>query len=285
MTKLAKMTVGSWADFRDSLAAVNKDLVKVIDQIDPDPSLKLYKISYPYGSEIIKFGDFFVPNDSGQLVQIGDSSLPAQVNQDLSYNARSLPIGVLMKNSIEVYIENQDKSLPLLGYKNYIGKLFGLYRVLNTQSSFRVPNALWNLSAGSRSIFMLPKISNEVAHTKINKLINHSLENKNKNNNNNNNFTNNSNPPRNLSEQWQVFSRLYQSGAVEQFCQKNWDVEIIFFSNDWFQKLKDHSWGFFYNHLYRNLISVTDYFRKNQTWDAMLSLLDLDKNMTHNGLC
>ena len=39
---------------------------------------------------------------------------------------------------------------------------------------------------------------------------------------------------------------------------------------------------FFLNYFYRNLVSLTDYFRKSQTWDAMLSLLKLDKSVGHN---
>ena len=261
MLNHAKTSVGTWKDFRDDLFAVNPDLTAIIDEMDPDKSFRLYKIRYPYGSEIVKSGEFYLPNSDGKIVSINDKTITNDVRKDLSYNSGSIPVGMMIKNSIEVYINHQGISVPLVGHRHYIGKLFGLSHNLNNQNSFNIPIALWNITAGGRSVFMLPKISNLTGHNRIKKEFNIQVD-----------------APRSLSDQWSVFRSLYQSDAFK----SDWEVEVIFFSSSWFDNFNETSWMLFFNYFYRNLVSLTDYFRKSQTWEAMLSLLRLDKNVGHN---
>ena len=276
----AQAITGSWLEFREDVLNLNPDLAAIIDQLDPGKNYRLYKVRYPYGSEIVRSGVFQLPdidldidlekknNNSkdlyNNLLSINNLNLPEQVRQDLSYNARSIPVGLMLKNSIEVFIKQHDRPIPLIGHRNYTGKLFGLSSNLNYQNNFHIPTALWNVTAGARSIFMLPKISNLIEHNKVQKV-----------------FNLNATAPRALADQWDVFRELYNSDAVNN-ANNNWDVEIIFFAGNWFQNNTDPKWMRFINYFYRNMISLTDYFRKNQTWDAMLSLLKTDKNMFHN---
>ena len=261
MVNTAKKTVGTWADFRKDFISVNPEITSIIDRIDPGKNYRLYKISYPYGSQIVKSGKFYLPDNSGELVSIEDPSISEQTKKDLSYNARSIPIGMMLKNTIEVYINHQERSIPLIGQRNYTGKLFGLSTTFNKRNMFNIPMALWNVTAGGRSIFMLPKISNLIGHNKIQK--NYSIQ---------------TDAPRSLSDHWHLFRDLYNCSDLNM----DWEVEIIFFSDDWFRQVNDKNWMLFFNYYYRNLISLTDYFRKSQTWEAMLSLLRVDKNMLHN---
>lgn len=261
MVNTAKKSVGNWSDFRDHFANANPELTAIIDQIDPGKDYRLYKISYPYGSQIVKSGKFYLPNDSGDLLPIDDNSFSEQIRKDLSYNARSIPIGIMLKNSIEVYINHQERSIPLIGQRDYTGRLFGLATTFNRKNMFNIPMALWNVTAGGRSIFMLPKISNLIGHNKIQK-----------------NYGIQTDAPRSLSDHWNLFRELYNCHDLNM----NWEVEIIFFSDDWFRQVNDKQWMLFFNYYYRNLFSLTDYFRKSQTWEAMLSLLRVDKNMLHN---
>ena len=264
MHNRAKTIAGTWENFRMDFAKINPELTNIIDQLDPGPDLRLYKITYPYGSEIVKDGVFYIPDNNGSLIPINHPELPEQMHNDLSYNSRSIPIGFMLKNSIEVFVQQKGKSLPLIGQKNYVGKLFGLsnnINNINSNNNFHIPTALWNLTSGGRSIFMLPKISNVIGHNKIKK-----------------HFNININPPKSLADQWEVFRAIYNS---DQF--KNpWEVEVIFFSESWLKKSCDIQWISFIHYCYRHMISLTDYFRKSQTWEAMLSLLKVDKNFFHD---
>ena len=198
MLNTPKISVGTWKDFKDDFLAVNPDITGIINNLDPDDSYKLYKIRYPYGSEIVKSGEFYLPNADGKIVSINDKSISDDIRYDLSYSSDSIPVGMMIKNSIEVYINHQGISVPLVGHRHYIGKLFGLSNNIYSKSTFDIPKALWNITAGGRSVFMLPKISNVTGHNRIKK-----------------EFNIQSDAPKSLSEQWDVLEVCIKVKALK----------------------------------------------------------------------
>lgn len=59
-----------WTNVRDQVASLNPTLVSYIDAWAPGPEFAIYKIRYPFGSQILKKGYLQIPDESGQLVPL-----------------------------------------------------------------------------------------------------------------------------------------------------------------------------------------------------------------------
>jgi hypothetical protein len=128
----------------------------------------LYIAEYNYGENIIDSESFVTPSDS-------DIRIRERLLSSIS-NEKKIPLIFILKNSSEIYVENQPgiiKSLKLLS----AGELIGTYestefmqqRVNKFKSSNSAPS--WQALAGSRSIF-LPALfrSREVQDRLVNAL-------------------------------------------------------------------------------------------------------------------
>ena len=59
-----------WDDVRDTVKSLQPELGTLIDNLNPDKSFRLYKVSYPFGSPIVHQGLFHVPLADGSIVPI-----------------------------------------------------------------------------------------------------------------------------------------------------------------------------------------------------------------------
>ena len=65
----------NWSQARQRAIKSCKNLLNIIDQIDPPPNLKLIKVRYPFGSTIVKDDVLYLPTDDSYSVPITDSSI------------------------------------------------------------------------------------------------------------------------------------------------------------------------------------------------------------------
>lgn len=80
----------------------------------------------------------------------------------MSYN--SFPLGIILENGNEVYYESAQKISSLAFFNP--GIILGLWENMD-ESESHFPRKIWNVSSGSRSLIMLPKISDNIAHEKL----------------------------------------------------------------------------------------------------------------------
>jgi len=142
----------TWDDVRKKVQEVDPTLAKLIDQISPSKKYKLFQVKYAYGDLILKDGVLQLPIKKGCLLPVTDPSLDASLKEKLGYN--TIPLFLTLHNSNEVFIDTGTRVIPLNLFR--AGSLLGLFETADKCFNF---SSKWSVSAGARSIFMLPKIS------------------------------------------------------------------------------------------------------------------------------
>ncbi|EKD91568.1 MAG: hypothetical protein ACD_29C00485G0003 [uncultured bacterium] len=249
----------SWKKIRDSVVKINSTLCKSIDSLDPDDELSLYKISYPYGSNIVENGVFHVPLPNGNIVPLHDSLVNRQLKIDLGYAQGGLPVGVVLKNSYELFINTKNCILPILIVQP--GSIIALWKELETVSHFH-PIRIFSITAGARCIFMLPNISDLALHKNL-KL----------------DFNVRQLPPKNLLDQWEIFKTIVHHPVS----QCAWSTDLLFFSGKWFEKIKnDKAWQSLYLLLLQNVWNSCAYERNRMFYDFIVSCAQANRNLKPN---
>jgi hypothetical protein len=215
-----------WSIIRDEVYKVNAELAEKCDNFK-HKDYSVFKISYPYGVSIVNNGEFCLPTIEGKIIPINDDRVPEYLKKNLTY--AHIPLSIITHNSSEVFIKIQDRVISL----NFLvpGDLFGLFELMNLlhrTSTTDVP--VWNVSAGVRSTFMIPSISNTNDHNKIKKKLGVDI-----------------NMPLDLSDHWKTFVDINKYSS-----NKNcWYNTIIVFSNEWFQDQENEAYINFYKYLVR----------------------------------
>lgn len=241
------LTALTWDEARESAKKVNPEFVAMIDELKPDDSCKLYHVKYPYGAQFLQSGEFFLPADNGELVPFVDERIPADVKADLSYNLNTNPVSMVLHNSIEMYMTLEDRIIPFS--ISGPGSIFGLWRVLDRPDHDRLSHAsvfMWDMTAGARSIFMLPKISEALAHNKLKQAMRISID-----------------KPRDLLDHWKVFKEI----ATQPDFPEPWHVEMLFFSKQWFERMFEAGWIKLHQYFLDKTWRGTEFWRNQFVWN------------------
>ncbi len=234
----------TWQDARPFIANANPKLAEIIDAWSPPVNYKLYKVAYRYGDLILKNGIFSLPDTNGNLLPIHHQGIPAKINKTLSY--RSVPLGVITQNAQEVFLELENRIISIAYFRP--GVILGLWESLENTTSF-FPKQLWSVSAGARSTFMLPKISEAVAHKKLCKALDIQ-----------------SNIIQSMSEHQPLFVEIAKK------MQSDWRQEIIFFSNQWLERdEKNIGWLRFHHYLLEEGWALSEYNRNQISFELIWS--------------
>ncbi|MCK4870165.1 MAG: hypothetical protein KAS93_03555 [Gammaproteobacteria bacterium] len=238
----------SWDKARQELLGLNDELVRIIDEISPGRQFSLFKIKYTYGSEVVQKGQFQLPDSFGHLRQIGDSNIPESLQNKLSYNFGSNPVGVVLNKSAELYINLDDRIIPFAIIPP--GKVFGTWKILDDGISHCPPRFSWDLTAGARTIFMLPKISKEVKHLKLC-----------------HDYLLASDKPASLLDHHKIFTEIASYPELKDV----WSMDFLFFSGKWFEKIhsNDRRWDKFKQYLLSSSWKATEFWRNKFIWDLM----------------
>ncbi len=212
----------SWAEVKQDVRNVNPTLYDIIENMTQSQSLKLIKGHYTYGSDIYE-ANKIVEQELGTLLS---------------------PLMLQMDKSCERYLTAGDRVIPLDLYSP--GNLIGLDQsvsILNQTPKKPQPN----ISAGARSAFMLPKITDARAHKRLN-----------------NNFQFNLNPPTDISEHWHIFKAITSHISHRQ---DPWHTTLLLFPQEWLQKALEEKWLEFQNFI------------------LLEALKELELYNFHNGIC
>lgn len=247
----------TWKEVRSDLQKVNPKLVAAIDEISPNDSYTIFKASYPYGSMVIKRSDLQIPNNKGAIVPLTDPSISDRIKDLLGYNKGSNPVCMLLKNSMELFISLQNHTVSASSLITP-GSIFGAYIILTRTKYCYQPAFIWDMTAGARSIFMLPKISETEKHNNLRR-----------------NLGIHSTIPKLLIDHWQIFKEI---ADCESFA-KPWNMEAIFFSKKWFERLEDEKWRPFHYFLLRDVWDKGDFWRNNFFWNLIFTIIQKDRNL------
>src|SRR3990167_252447 len=242
----------SWKEARSHLSDINQELCRIIDDWDPDERFGFYKASYKYGDLLLDEGKLRLPMPDGDLVFISDNCIPQKIRDDLSYS--SFPIGFPLQKATEVYIELNQRVIPLVVFP--AGVPLGLLETLDPIESCCIRN-IWNVSIGSRSAFMLPKISDRKVHDKLAK-----------------EFGLSTTKPNSQFDHFKIFKELSRS---IKFMDDSWHCDILFLNKKWFDRdEKNYHWLRFNNYLNEYMVRYSSYTRNKSTVDVMYQLLVRD---------
>ncbi len=241
----------TWSQARESVAKVNLEFLRIIDEISPDERHWLLKVRYPYGCPVMKRSVLMLPNKKCAVVPITDSSIDKEIREGLNYNLNSNPVSLVLKNSFEIFLPLSDRAIPLSGIIKP-GTAFGAARMLSPGETEH-PIFIWEMTSGARSVFMIPKITEAPKHQKLEKALGVNLP-----------F------PRTLMQHFDVFRLIASSQHIKH---EPWSAEILYFSENWFKHLDDEKWSEFYNYFRRSGWGASEFWRNQPIWNLIFSLV------------
>jgi hypothetical protein len=247
----------SWNDVRKEVSKVNPELAKIIDEINPDAGYTLFEASYPFGSEPLQKGRAYFPDPAGDLLALNDSKTSAELQECLSYNLGTNPVSLVLENSFEIFMLFKEHTIPFFYGLIPPGKILSTWRVLSTNKP-HAPAFLWHMTAGARSLYTLPKISELKGNTRLKRV--YGLK---------------SAPPKNLLDHWHLFRELTQHPSFGE----KWSARMLFFGKKWFDKLHDPAWIKFRAYLLQAAWDGSEFWRNQFIWDLAFSLIQERKHM------
>lgn len=227
MSLKRKLQIVSWQDRRDKVAQVNPELFQIIDQINPPEDLKLIEASFNFGDLILKDGVLQLPSDN-KLVSVSDNRLTPKIKDELLYS--TVPLFMILDKISEVFINTDTRIIPLNIFNP--GSLLGLFESVDSILE-NTSEPIWSVSAGARSIFMLPKIYENTGIKRLKLRFDLPYE-----------YTLN-----NISDHFNIFTAIAKHSSFEQ----PWQNTILFFTKDWLtQDNTNPNWIQFYNYIFKN---------------------------------
>lgn len=199
-----------WQDVRTAVYDANSELAAMIDHFDPSDDFTFIKASYPYGAKILNDGVIFLPKSDGSTIALNHDSVSSTIRKKLSYSP--VPMGLVLTKSMEVYFETADRVMPSKLYGK--GVFFGLWEVFDCRNQNYKFQKVWNLSAGARTLFMLPRITDHINHGRLRR-----------------DFGISEYPPKELLDHNKVFRELAVN--TDRNSPNKWMCEVLFFNDKW----------------------------------------------------
>ncbi len=232
----------SWEQARKSVKAAEPELAEIIDKWEVRHPF--IRVRYYYGSQVLKEGILHLTDKDGISIPIHSPIISTEIKEQLNYS--NLPMGIITAGSNEVFLETENRVIPLAFFKP--GVILGLWESLEEKASY-FPKQIWEVTAGARTLFMLPSISQRVPHEQLKR-----------------HYGVKRSPPSTIYDHHQVFMQIIRSKNFKQ----EWYNEIIFFGKEWFtQDNSDIGWLRFYNHLLEKAWKLSAYNRNKITFDKV----------------
>jgi hypothetical protein len=226
-----------WKEIKNHLEKINPSLSALIDQINPGREYPLIKAQYPFGDLIVSNGYF--------------SHLGSLTNH-ISYSP--IPLFLVLNKTLEVFIRTNDRVIPLNVLEE--GDLVGLFETIDALFSEK-SSPPWYVSSGMRSIFLLPRITDQSRYKRLDLKYQISSYRQ----------------VRKLEDHWYFFKNLAESSNFNQ----QWYSEILIFTSPWFNRKKNDSkaWRNFYDYIFEQAWKVASFalskFNVSLEWESFVS--------------
>lgn len=248
-----------WQDVRARVQAVNPIFAELVDAVNPDSNHTVFLAKYPYGSQILRSGKLFLPANGPELIGIDDARVDANIKRKIGYVMGTNPMTMVLKNTLDLYIPLKERNIMYSLIEP--GTVFGIWQLLddfNKGGMIFTPIPLWDMTAGARSLFLLPKISEVAAFHKIQKKYDIKAD-----------------TPKNLVDHWQVLKDIANHPDFSQ----PWKTEVLFFSKSWIDSIDNLSWHDLKTHLILRAWRGSDFWRNQFCWDLTLSRIQAEKGI------
>jgi hypothetical protein len=248
-----------WSEVRDQVQAVNPEFSELIDSLDPGPECRMFEVVYSYGDKFIDSGEFYLPGENGELIPFTDSRVEPEIQEALGYNMNTNPVTIVLENTIEMLVTLEDRIVPF-GLRRP-GDVFGAWRTLDKPNQNNLSHSsvfMWDMTAGARSMFMLPKISEAVAHNKLKQAMHIGAD-----------------KPRDLLDHWKVFRALAKSPDFGE----PWQVKLLFMSREWFEKMYDPAWIKLRSYFLNRAWHSTEFWRNQFVWNLTFARIQSIRNI------
>ncbi|MCK4870910.1 MAG: hypothetical protein KAS93_07360 [Gammaproteobacteria bacterium] len=215
----------TWSDIRSKVVGANKELASIIDAIDPSAHYKFIKANYVFGDLIIRNGELQLPaNDS--LVGVMHEDVSQEVKNQISYS--NIPLMLSLDKDNEVFVDTGSRIVPLNLFHK--GSLLGLFEIIDFMFKHKATSS-WSISAGSRSIMMLPKITDKISLNRLRMFydIPSTIR------------------VKYLSDHWELFRAIARHSNFKQ----EWNNSMLFFGKAWMtSKNNSPGWNRLRNYLF-----------------------------------
>ncbi len=243
----------TWKTVAPQMRRLNPALATLIDKIDPDDQYPFIKATYLFGDLILKEGKLQLPCSPGKLLPLEHPELDPTLKHHLGYGP--IPLSITLNKRSEVFLREDHRTVPL----NILqpGQLFGTFEIVD----FMLKNEcmpIWNVSAGARSTFILPKINEASGLKRLRAQYQLSLDVQSKS----------------LWDHWLLFKHIAQhTGSTP------WTSEVLFFSHNWFKQREkgNPAWIAFYDYLFESAWRQAQYamneFKFGHFWQQCIKTM------------
>ncbi len=222
------LKIVNWSDVDTEVKHALPHLHEIITKLSPGKELRLVRAKYPFGTKIFHKGTLYLPNGSNSSVPFGHRTLPPEITDLLNYSC--LPLGINLDKCIEGYKDLGTTIHPFVVLEPEL--TIGTWEYLAGQHVANKSDATTSnisLSAGARSIFMLPKITDSTSHKRLKK-----------------SFAIKSYTPKSYMDHSDIFSELINGKNSK----NNWFCDVIYFTQDWHNHLfSDTHWSTFNSYI------------------------------------
>lgn len=246
----------NWNQVADVVKNLDPCLHEIVENWPKAKKFPLFLAEYSYGSKILKHGRLHLPlknriNEIAEIPLNNSDMINKKLQNSLSYS--SCPIGLILNKTVEVFYEFDNSITSLAHFTK--GVPLGLLETLEPEISCCLRN-VWDVTAGARSTFMLPKISERTAHSRLEKTLGFS-----------------SALPRRIIDHYHLFYDLINAEAIA----SDWKVQILFFSREWLTPNKqDPDWLRFHHYLHEYLFRFSGFSRNKPTFDLVWHFFSLE---------
>ncbi|MCX7122960.1 MAG: hypothetical protein NTV32_04735 [Gammaproteobacteria bacterium] len=236
-----------WSDIRESVVAANQGLAEAIDEIAPEDQPTLYLAEYLFGEPIIDARGLNIHYNEN-LHSIHDEMLPTDLRKDLDYTR--VPAMICLNKTTEYFTDFNERVFPI--HLLEPGTMMGAWEILD-KSNTVYQHQIWRVVAGARTLFMLPKITDQLSHSKMLRSFGLSeLP-----------------PPHNLFNQGKIFANIAQAP----FLNCKWRAQVLIFGRGWFEQAQESKMKPFYNLLLEQAWCYTRHSRNHMFFEIIWQFL------------
>lgn len=184
----------SWDNVKADVARVNKPFFELLQQVEGIENMYFNVFEYPYGQIIADEHSFYLPGAGGK--------------------APMVPFSMVLKNSLEMFIEFRGKSSTYKIYNE--GELLGV-SVSSTNLTHHQPSDILQISSGARNAFLLCPIADARPHSNLERYLKVPIP-----------------KPEDLGQHYLTFKELCQASGCE------WRSKLLVFPMELARQIKEN---------------------------------------------
>jgi hypothetical protein len=236
----------SWDEVKERVEKINPVFAEAMNATATHPSAKLYLARYHFGDLIVKNGITQIPINN-QLIGLNHPDLPEPFKTELNYS--QMCAGIFLNKTAEVFVDLETRVHPLHMFE--LGDVYGLWELMDPRES-PYYQRMWNIAAGARSLFLVPKATDNTSHNRMQRLLNID-----------------EGSQHNMFMQGLLFKSMMQSSRL----QNDWNCEVLYLGRGWFESLPQNAWMQFHYTCLKQEWANSTHSRNRLTFEAIWQTL------------